>query len=50
MCDFSEYVAFDKATNGQPDRKQMMAWYMENETNKKMAVRRLQKFENRDDC
>ena len=39
MCEFSAYVAFTKATNGQTDIKHetermMMARYMEDETNK----------------
>ena len=50
MYEFSAYAAFDKATNGQTDIK-MMAWYTEDETNKKkIQSGGYKKSENRDDC
>ena len=60
MCKFSANVAFDKATyertNGYKTRgvvkifyRMMMAWYMEDETNKKKcSLEVTKKIENRD--
>ena len=64
MCTFSAYVAFNKATNGHRYKtrkgeeknfadlsRMMMRWYKEDKTNKKIAVRKLQKkWKTRDDC
>ena len=41
MCEFWSYVTFYKATNGQTDVKyekerMMMAWHVEDETNKEL--------------
>ena len=54
MSKLSAYIAFNKATNGETDIKhekemsrKMMAWYIEDETNKKLQSGGYKK---RDDC
>ena len=55
MCKSLAYVAFNKATNGHIDIKHekermMMAWYMKDETNKKLQSGGYKKIENTNDC